>query len=94
MATKSAKYRKLRDGGWGVMVDGIPVHGEAVLVTKKSGEQSAEIVGKLVWKGTDDRSDGREISLWTILKGEPDTPVATPHPEPKIKTDSDEEIPF
>jgi len=45
-------YKQLRDGTWGVQGRNL-VTGRTVTVTKKSGETKQEIVGEIVWKGTD-----------------------------------------
>jgi len=45
-------YTKLRDGSWGVRVEGpAPAAGLTVTVTKKSGETKAEKIGKVLWTG-------------------------------------------
>jgi hypothetical protein len=43
-------YTKLRDGSWGVRIEGpAPAAGQTVVVTKKSGESKAEKIGKVLW---------------------------------------------
>jgi len=45
----SASYTKLRDGSWGLRIQGSAQKGQSVIVTKKSGETKTEIVGKILW---------------------------------------------
>lgn len=53
-------YTKLRDGSWGLRVEGpAPAAGQTVTVTKKSGETKAEKIGKVLWTGNG-------VSLCTI----------------------------
>jgi hypothetical protein len=60
-----ATYAKLRDGSWGVRVQGGGVEpGETVTVTKKSGETKVERIGRVLWNG-----DG--ISLCTLAASQP-----------------------
>jgi hypothetical protein len=47
----AASWMKMRDGSWGVRVPGGATAGQSVTVTKKSGESSTVIVGKVVWSG-------------------------------------------
>jgi hypothetical protein len=52
-------FTKLKDGSWGLRIEGSAVVGDTVTVTKKSGETSHETVGHIVW------TNG-EITLATI----------------------------
>lgn len=45
-------YKKMKDGTWGLAGRNL-VPGTTVTVTKKSGEIKREVVGSIVWKGTD-----------------------------------------
>lgn len=45
-------YKQLRDGTWGLAGHNL-VTGTTVTVTKRSGETKREVVGSIVWKGTD-----------------------------------------
>jgi hypothetical protein len=47
-----ATYTKLRDGSWGIKGQGVQ-EGQTVLVTKRSGENVHERVGKILWQGSD-----------------------------------------
>lgn len=63
----AATYTKLRDGSWGVRIDGPAVAGQTVTVTKKSGESKAETVAAVVWSGNG-------VSVCSI-GGRPDGPL-------------------
>jgi hypothetical protein len=52
-------FTKLRDGSWGLRIEGSAQNGQSVTVTKKSGEQEVKQVGKVLWTGNG-------ISLATI----------------------------
>lgn len=54
--TTTATYTKLRDGSWGLRVQGKAFDGQDVLVTTRAGRTVEESVGKVLW------SDGK-ISL-------------------------------
>ena len=45
-------YSKLRDGSWGLRGAGL-VAGASVVVTKKSGETKAVLVGRVLWTSPD-----------------------------------------
>ena len=47
----AATFTKLRDGSWGLRIEGSAKAGQTVTVTKKSGETSREVVGKIIWSG-------------------------------------------
>lgn len=47
----TATYAKLRDGSWGIRVQGIVASGAVVDVRKKSGETKREIVAAVLWTG-------------------------------------------
>lgn len=45
-------FCKLRDGSWGVRVEGAPVQaGDNVVVTKKGGGTDTVTISKVVWSG-------------------------------------------
>lgn len=44
-------FSKLRDGNWGVRVQGNPEPGDTVMVTRKDGRKSVQTVDQVVWKG-------------------------------------------
>ena len=52
-------YTQLRDGSWGLRVQGFAAPGEELRVSKKSGETKTEIVGRVIWTGNG-------VSLCTI----------------------------
>lgn len=52
-------YTKLKSGEWGVRIDGRATPGATVTVTKKSGENKTERIGRVLW------TDGK-ASLCTI----------------------------
>jgi hypothetical protein len=52
-------YTKLKDGSWGVRVQGAASAGAVVTVTKKDGSTKQETVSRVLWQG-----DG--LSLCTI----------------------------
>lgn len=66
----SATYTKLRDGSWGVRVQGPVKAGETITVTKKGGETKRETVAAVLWTG-----DG--VSLCSV------TPTAKPAYQPQ-----------
>lgn len=48
----NATYTKLKDGSWGLRIQGITeLHVNAVTVTKKSGEVKTEYVDRILWRG-------------------------------------------
>lgn len=50
-APLSATYTKLRDGSWGVRVEGKTAVGQTVTVMKKSGETKQETISRVLWTG-------------------------------------------
>lgn len=46
-----ATYTKLRDGSWGLRVEGSAREGQRITVTKKSGETKTETITKVLWNG-------------------------------------------
>jgi len=56
-------YAKLRDGSWGVRLEGDSVQGTVILVKKRSGETKQERLAARVWSGNG-------VSLWSIDSGE------------------------
>ncbi len=49
----SATYAKLRDGSWGIRVQGTAGVGDEILVTRKNGNQRWVRVQEVVWAGKD-----------------------------------------
>lgn len=47
----TATYTKLKDGTWGVRVNGTITAGATATVTKKSGETKTEKIGRVLWTG-------------------------------------------
>jgi len=47
----SNSYTKLRNGSWGVRVDGAARPGQVVTVKTKAGEVKTETVDRVIWKG-------------------------------------------
>ncbi len=47
-----ATYSKLRNGSWGVRVEGSVSPGQSVTVTTKAGKTKTETVGKVIWQGS------------------------------------------
>ena len=62
----NATYTKLKDGNWGLRIQGITDNLNAVTVTKKSGEIKTEYVGRILWRGNG-------IMLATIAKAKRQT---------------------
>lgn len=72
-------FSKLKSGDWGLRGTGeAPMPGEVVLVTKRSGKESQETVGAVVWAGEDTFNDGGPAWLATIFKEGDPTPQARP----------------
>ena len=46
-----ATYTKLRNGNWGIRVEGSARKGDTITVSKKSGETKTEEVSAVVWSG-------------------------------------------
>lgn len=44
-----ASYTKLKNGDWGIRVEGQAVPGQQVTVTKRSGDRKVETIGSVVW---------------------------------------------
>lgn len=44
-------YTKLRSGEWGLRIQGSARVGQAITVTKKSGETKTEYVRNIIWAG-------------------------------------------
>lgn len=65
----SATYTKLKNGEWGVRVEGTVNRGTVVSVVTKAGKLKTETVGSVLWTGTD-RQSGHTISLCAIKQKE------------------------
>lgn len=46
-----ASYTKLRDGSWGIRVDGAVTNGQSVTVHTKAGATKTETVRAVLWSG-------------------------------------------
>lgn len=61
-----ATFTKLRDGEWGVRIEGgHPTKGDTVSVEKKNGGSSMVTLQRRLWKGNEG------LTLWTLQKKEP-----------------------
>lgn len=47
----SNSWGKLKDGSWGVYVEGAAVPGSSVLVHKRDGSSSTVVLGRRIWQG-------------------------------------------
>jgi hypothetical protein len=47
----AASYAKLRDGTWGIRVDGTAAAGQSVTVSKRDGTTHTEVITRVVWAG-------------------------------------------
>ena len=63
----SATYTKLKDGSWGIRIDGTATAGQSITVTKKSGDTKAEKISRVLWSGKDAKS-GKNVSLCSIAQ--------------------------
>lgn len=61
----SATYTQLRDGSWGIRVQGEAKVNQSVVVAKKDGTTKMETVAKVLWTGRDSKS-GATVSLCAI----------------------------
>lgn len=66
MAT--ATYTKLKDGTWGVRVNGTVAAGERITVSKRDGSSKTETVAKVLWTGI--ARDGQQACLVEIGRSE------------------------
>jgi hypothetical protein len=73
----SGSYTKLRDGSWGIRVDGHARVGEMVEVTTKGGQRKREKVTKVLWTGQD-KFSGKTISLCSIEQRASSSPASSP----------------
>lgn len=55
-------YTKLKDGSWGLRIEGTATKGQSVTIQTKSGERKTEVVGNVLWTGPDNRTK-QTISL-------------------------------
>lgn len=58
-------YTKLKNGQWGVRVDGTATKGSSVTVTTKSGKTKTETILAVLWSGND-RTSGKAVALCAI----------------------------
>jgi len=64
----SASYTRLRNGAWGLRVQGeTPVQGTRISVTKKDGSSKEETIYRIIWTGMD--SNGQAVSLVALPWG-------------------------
>ena len=47
----TATFSRLRDGSWGVRVNGAAAKGDVVLASRRDGRQTCLTVGAVVWSG-------------------------------------------
>ena len=73
-----ATYSKLRDGTWGIKVEGEAHQGCAYSVTTKAGATKHETVQKVLWTGADTRTR-KIVSLCTIVHFEGGTSEGHSH---------------
>lgn len=74
-----ASYTKLRDGSWGVRVEGKATVGMSVDVTKRDGSVKRETVSAVKWTGQD-RDTGRDVSICAVVPSARPSPPASPRP--------------
>lgn len=68
-------YGKLKDGTWGLRVEGTSVSaGASVVVRKKDGSTKTEVVASIVWQGT--TRSGQPGMLCTIERVERPEPLS------------------
>lgn len=60
-------FTKLRNGDWGLRVEGVAEPGDRVLARRASGQTTWLTVGEIVWKGQD-RGTGGMITVCTIAR--------------------------
>ena len=64
----SASYTRLRNGAWGLRVQGeTPIQGDQISVTKKDGSTKEETIYRIIWSGAD--SNGEAVSLCALSWG-------------------------
>lgn len=70
----NATFTKLRNGDWGLRVEGgVPAAGMSIVVSKKGGTSARKTVGKVVWTGNG-------VTICTI---EAEAPKAAPLQDPR-----------
>lgn len=73
-------YTKLKNGEWGIRIEGQAQAGSTITVTKKSGEKQTVTIGKVVWSDS-------QISLCTIGTDKPEPkPAPTQKSKPSRQT--------
>ena len=60
-----ATFTKLRNGSWGIRIDGKPEPGAQITVKKKSGETEAKVIDRVIWTGPD-RKTGQPVSICSV----------------------------
>jgi hypothetical protein len=55
---KTASWAQLKDGTWGLRLQGETTEGEVVKAQTRGGKISYETVGKIVWVGRNNVTDG------------------------------------
>lgn len=63
----SATFTKLRDGSWGMRIQGEAGPGDRVVTTRQDGRSQVLTVGEVVWQGRD-RATGSTITVATISR--------------------------
>jgi hypothetical protein len=58
-------YTKLKNGNWGIRVDGPAKAGQGVEVYTKAGDGKVETIERVLWSGPDAKT-GKTISLCSI----------------------------
>lgn len=62
-----ATYKRLRDGDWGVRVEGAASPGQTVLVEKSDGTAERRTVSRVLWSGKDYKSKA-QVSICAIMQ--------------------------
>lgn len=61
-------YTKLKDGSWGLRIEGSATPGQTVSISTKGGAVKTEIVGAVLWTGKDNKTK-QTISLCSKSEG-------------------------
>ena len=73
MLVSSGSYTKLKDGSWGIRVEGDVRPGQMVEVSTKAGQKKREQADKVLWSGRD-KFTGKHMSLCTIRSNRQSVP--------------------